>query len=90
MPGFDRTGPQGRGPMTGRGMGQCRPENTQGASTQTNTERETDNIGVIGTPGNAAPAGNVVYGVGRGGVPRGCGMGFCGGRGRRGMGRGRF
>ena len=23
MPGFDRTGPTGRGPMTGRGMGPC-------------------------------------------------------------------
>ena len=23
MPGFDRTGPRGRGPMTGRGMGFC-------------------------------------------------------------------
>ena len=23
MPGFDRTGPQGRGPLTGRGMGPC-------------------------------------------------------------------
>jgi hypothetical protein len=24
MPGFDKTGPQGQGPMTGRGMGRCR------------------------------------------------------------------
>lgn len=23
MPAFDKTGPQGQGPMTGRGMGQC-------------------------------------------------------------------
>ena len=23
MPGFDKTGPQGQGPMTGRGMGPC-------------------------------------------------------------------
>ena len=23
MPGFDRTGPEGRGPMTGRGAGYC-------------------------------------------------------------------
>jgi len=23
MPGFDQTGPQGQGPMTGRGMGPC-------------------------------------------------------------------
>ncbi|MFZ6031188.1 MAG: DUF5320 domain-containing protein [Chloroflexota bacterium] len=25
MPGFDRTGPQGAGPRTGRGMGSCNP-----------------------------------------------------------------
>lgn len=23
MPGFDKTGPEGRGPLTGRGLGQC-------------------------------------------------------------------
>ncbi len=26
MPGFDRTGPEGEGPMTGRKMGRCNPE----------------------------------------------------------------
>ena len=25
MPGYDRTGPAGQGPMTGRGMGSCNP-----------------------------------------------------------------
>lgn len=25
MPGYDKTGPMGRGPMTGRGAGYCRP-----------------------------------------------------------------
>lgn len=25
MPGFDKTGPEGKGPMTGRGMGPCNP-----------------------------------------------------------------
>ncbi len=37
MPGFDKTGPAGQGPMTGRRMGQCvntDPENQQ--STQQN------------------------------------------------------
>ena len=90
MPGFDRMGPQGRGPMTGRGMGVCRSENVAGAPAQANTEGKTDNTGNIGAPGYAAPAGGVIYGVGRGGIPRGCGMGFCGGRGGRGRGRGRF
>ncbi len=27
MPGLDRRGPQGEGPMTGRGMGQCNSDN---------------------------------------------------------------
>jgi len=27
MPGFDRTGPLGNGPMSGRGMGNCHPMN---------------------------------------------------------------
>jgi hypothetical protein len=27
MPGFDRTGPEGKGPRTGRGLGKCNPEN---------------------------------------------------------------
>ncbi len=27
MPGFDRTGPVGQGPKTGRGLGKCNPEN---------------------------------------------------------------
>lgn len=26
MPGFNRTGPLGKGPRTGRGLGKCRPE----------------------------------------------------------------
>jgi len=26
MPGFNGTGPSGKGPMTGRGMGKCRPQ----------------------------------------------------------------
>ena len=26
MPRFDKTGPRGEGPMTGRGLGNCEPE----------------------------------------------------------------
>ena len=60
MPAFDRTGPRGQGPGTGRGFGYCVP--TAGSS--------------YGQ--------SVVYGVGRGGIPRGGGRGFAfgGGRGR--------
>ncbi|MDI6718096.1 MAG: DUF5320 domain-containing protein [Methanomicrobiales archaeon] len=63
MPGFDRTGPLGRGPRTGRGMGYCRP-------------------GLVDVE-TAYPRGAYVrplYGLGRGGLPRGCGRGFGGGR----------
>lgn len=67
MPGFDGTGPQGQGPLTGGGFGYCRPG--------------------VGQPG----AQDRVYGVGRGGMPRGGGRGraFGGGRGRRFAGWGR-
>ena len=27
MPGFDKTGPEGRGSQTGRGLGRCKPNN---------------------------------------------------------------
>ncbi len=30
MPGFDRSGPMGAGPMTGRAMGRCNPNQTTG------------------------------------------------------------
>ncbi len=29
MPRFDGTGPQGKGPMTGRGLGHCNTKNSQ-------------------------------------------------------------
>jgi len=97
MPGFDRTGPRGTGPMTGWGRGLC----ATGTVTQTGTTvKETTEEGAA-APADVAQA-NVnapVYGLGRGGIPRGCGRGFGGGRGRRcaasgrgfgGGGRGRF
>jgi len=31
MPGFDRTGPNGQGPMTGRGMGYCQATDPNGS-----------------------------------------------------------
>ena len=30
MPGFDKTGPEGKGKMTGRGMGSCNPDAPSG------------------------------------------------------------
>jgi hypothetical protein len=74
MPGFDGTGPAGRGPMTGGGRGWCNPYNAGYTGYQP-----------YGPP-YAAPVGPAyAYGPGR---PRwGLGWGF-GGRGR-GFGRGR-
>ena len=38
MPGFDKTGPEGKGPMTGRKMGRC----TDTANTDNNNIQEED------------------------------------------------
>ncbi|NLB00810.1 MAG: DUF5320 domain-containing protein [Methanomicrobiales archaeon] len=69
MPGFDGTGPRGTGPMTGRRMGRCAPSPVEGTPTGEETAAPVQ-----------PPQG---YGLGRGGIPRGCGRGFGGGRGRR-------
>lgn len=72
MPNFDRTGPQGQGAMTGRRRGRC--NDTKTTQTEKSTEQSADNK-------------EVVYGLGRGGRPRG-GGGF-GNGGGKGQGRGR-
>ena len=83
MPGFDGTGPAGRGSMTGRGFGRCRfgqvrrdivtpPEKTQ--------EGEAPQEGQPIPQARETGPQPAVYGVGRGGIPWGCGQGFCGGR----------
>ena len=51
MPGYDKTGPEGKGPRTGRGAGSCAP-----GVEESNKEN--------------------LYGLGRGGLPRGCGGGL--------------
>ncbi|WP_281069818.1 DUF5320 domain-containing protein [Methanofollis sp. W23] len=71
---MDGTGPLGRGPMTGWGRGRCRPvAPAPVAETTENT-----------APAQPAqpPQSAAYYGLGRGGLPRGCGRGFGGGRGR--------
>ncbi|HRS92794.1 MAG TPA: DUF5320 domain-containing protein [Methanolinea sp.] len=87
MPGRDGTGPLGRGPMTGWGMGRCRPSGVAPVPPQ--AQQQAAPAGGQGTQeptgqspaGIAAPRGYpVVYGRGRGGIPWGCGRGF--GRGR--------
>ena len=72
----DRTGPQGQGPMTGRGLGYCKPEFTPDMKDKKdNKEFEED----INYP-KVEPQ-PVVYGLGRGGVPRRMGRGLGRGRG---------
>ena len=63
MPGFDRRGPRGHGPMTGRGNGFC---------SQRVTPRPPEN-----------PPPDAIFGVDRGGIPWGYGMGRAFGRWRR-------
>ena len=58
MPNFNGTGPQGEGAMTGRKRGRCKETKTM------QTEKTTDQ-----SAGNK----EVVYGLGRGGKPRGGG-----------------
>jgi len=58
MPNFDKTVPQGQGAMTGRRRGRCRDtEKTQIEKAENKTAENND----------------VVYGIGRGGRPRGGG-----------------
>ncbi len=74
MPVRDGTGPEGTGPR-GRRMGPCRGRNPAGADEVKNpegTETQGNSTAVLET--------STVYGAGRGGKPRGCGMGHCGGR----------
>jgi hypothetical protein len=52
MPRFDKTGPEGKGPMTGRGLGPCNPENK---------EDNTSNF-----PGLGRGQGSLGRGLGRG------------------------
>ena len=73
MPGFDRTGPDGMGPMTGGGRGQCNPYNSPYAAPYPYRAP------VLGEPARAYGRGRPRWGL-RG--LRGRGMGW-GGRGRR-------
>ena len=76
MPNFDGTGPQGQGAMTGRRRGRC--QDTQTTQIEKSENRIAENK-------------DAVYGLGRGGRPRGCGgvgNNHAGGYGK-GQGRGR-
>ena len=86
MPGFDGTGPSGRGPMTGGARGRCNPFST--ASQGYGADRRPNGTPVPPT----AAAGQPIYGRvrPRWGLRGFQGGGFRGGRGRGGRGRGRW
>ncbi|HOB17284.1 MAG TPA: DUF5320 domain-containing protein [Candidatus Methanoculleus thermohydrogenotrophicum] len=63
MPGFDGTGPMGQGPMTGGRFGYCHPA----------TRRRWPPMWGCRIPYSPHPG--PVYGLGRGGMPRGGGRG---------------
>jgi len=67
MPGFDRTGPMGKGSMTGGRRGHCSGFLSTQKAAETKPNETT----------------NEILGVGRGGRPRGGGKGNCFGGGRR-------
>ncbi len=100
MPGLNGRGPMNEGPMTGRGLGRCRPAaaaNLAQGPVQGSAVNSGDPLRRIDpnnyNPGPVADA-NVVYGRGRGGQPWGgganqaFGRGFGGPGGGRGAGRG--
>ena len=77
MPGLDRTGPEGKGSKTGRGMGRCNPDNT--------IEKDLENTGNIrwGAGRGGGQSGSTGGGKGGGkGFSRGMGRGAGRGRGR--------
>ena len=76
MPGFDRRGPNGEGPMTGRGLGRCAGASVNEQNTNTtNTQEALPEDQRYDAPG-------IGYG-------RGLGRGFGRGMGRRFFRRGR-
>jgi len=100
MPNFDKTGPEGEGPMTGRGIGQ--QLRAQGIDPQNQPEQQygrgrgrggrgfgrgcggnrSQNFPGFPLPEETISADPTLRGVGRGGIPYGCGMGRCFGGGR--------
>ncbi|MEN6443783.1 MAG: DUF5320 domain-containing protein [Methanoregula sp.] len=74
MPGLNGTGPQGNGPMSGRGFGRCRmaPAPVQEPAIAGQPAQDENGPAISQGPMQNIP----VYGRGRGGIPCGCGGGF--------------
>ncbi len=71
MPGFDGTGPKGKGPLTGRKMGKCRDSEAEEKDTK---EKVVYGLGRAGRPRGGG------RGLGRSGFGKGRGRGFGWGR----------
>jgi hypothetical protein len=85
MPGFDGTGPMGRGARTGWGRGRCRSVYPVRKEEKEPVEQPAPATEEVQREVFRSPD-SPLYGVGRGGIPWGWGRGFCGG-GFRGRGR---
>jgi len=78
MPGLNRTGPEGQGSRTGRGLGKCNPGTNEETKNMNQGESESDQVSRMGLGRR----------LGRG-IGRGAGAGRRGGMGRgRNQGRG--
>jgi len=77
MPGFDRTGPLGQGPMTGWRRGWCSAGSPSVSQQENTIGKSADSEQILAKP--VGKQDTVVYGLGRGGIPGGCGRGFGGG-----------
>ncbi len=89
MPGQNGNGPQNEGPMTGRGLGRCRPADNLASNSNFNDPLRKVNPNEVNPEAGINPD-PVVYGRGQGGLPRGGGQGLGQGRGMgQGQGQGR-
>lgn len=81
MPGLNGTGPQGSGPICGRGFGRCRtaPVPAQEPVAPEQPVHDENGLAMLQDSVQNIP----VYGRGRAGIPCGCGQGFGFGGGRR-------
>jgi len=71
MPNRDKTGPEGKGAGTGRGKGNCSTEKQLEDLRKKDSDKDDK---------KSSDKNDDTKGVGRGGEPRGCGKGHCGGR----------
>ncbi len=83
MPGEDRTGPQGQGPKTGRGLGRCNSKDDEQKTPDESGRGQGQGLGRgQGGPGRGQGRGGGSGGAGRGrGRGRGAGRGMRNGRG---------